>query len=527
MKNLPLLFFIINLIFVSCTDVVNEVPLENVLEHRNFISSKTGDEKELLNEYKHLFDNSVSNKSKPYIYYYLSRLETNKYYLNLGLSKFPEDPYLRLNKKKYINSPYEERALYKDILRKHPKFGVALYNLLLSGEFKTLVSGETISDSFLKRNIQSIKELKKIFDGYLNGENYSKFYDFNDIKKYGDPEVDLFIKEKMIAFEPIYERLLMEYKIPDYFLKKKIHTSSQWCENYILLNEKMEFKLVDYGPRILNVRDSLVIRGKFLPTGGIEFYSENSKYLNNGVQKTMLPEFKIYKDSEPTLSQINLSFELIDGKGNTQNLVERKIRNHRYSESTYMLKFSPCKDYKESSYGGPKLDRYGNWISQDPPPPPTFEIIEIVEDEEEVEETIIESTETTQEEIIEDVEVLDDFDVDVPFAIIEDVPIFPGCERVAKDKRRDCFQEKIQRHINRNFRYPEIAQEMGIQGRVYVQFVIAKNGDIVGIRSRGPDKNLEKEAQRIIGKLPKMIPGKQKGRPVRVPFSIPITFRLQ
>ena len=162
-----------------------------------------------------------------------------------------------------------------------------------------------------------------------------------------------------------------------------------------------------------------------------------------------------------------------------------------------------------------------------PPPPPAPESIEIVEDEEEVEETIIESTETTQEEIIEEVEVLDDFDVDVPFAIIEDVPVFPGCERVAKDKRRDCFQEKIQRHISRNFRYPEIAQEMGIQGRVYVQFVIAKNGDIVGVRTRGPDKNLEKEAQRIIGKLPKMTPGKQRGRPVRVPFSIPITFRLQ
>ena len=89
------------------------------------------------------------------------------------------------------------------------------------------------------------------------------------------------------------------------------------------------------------------------------------------------------------------------------------------------------------------------------------------------------------------------------------------------------FQEKIQRQISRNFRYPEIAQEMGIQGRVYVQFVIAKNGNIVGIRTRGPDKNLEKEAQRIIGKLPKMTPGKQRGRPVRVPFSIPITFRLQ
>lgn len=163
-----------------------------------------------------------------------------------------------------------------------------------------------------------------------------------------------------------------------------------------------------------------------------------------------------------------------------------------------------------------------------PPPPPAPEIIEVVEDEEEVEETIIESTETDQEEIVEEVEVMEEeLDVDVPFAIIEDVPLFPGCERVPKSERRKCFQEKIQRHISRNFRYPEIAQQMGIQGRVYVNFVIAKDGSITNIRMRGPDKNLEKEAARIIGKLPNMTPGKQRGRPVRVPFSIPITFRLQ
>ncbi len=163
-----------------------------------------------------------------------------------------------------------------------------------------------------------------------------------------------------------------------------------------------------------------------------------------------------------------------------------------------------------------------------PPPPPAPEIIEVVEDEEEVEETVIESTETTQEEVIEDVEVLEeDLDADVPFAIIEDVPLFPGCENVKKSERRKCFQDKIQRHIAKNFRYPEIAQEMGIQGRVHVQFIISKDGSITGIQSRGPDKNLEKEANRIISKLPKMIPGKQRGRAVRVPFSIPINFRLQ
>ncbi|WP_293296642.1 energy transducer TonB [Allomuricauda sp.] len=164
-----------------------------------------------------------------------------------------------------------------------------------------------------------------------------------------------------------------------------------------------------------------------------------------------------------------------------------------------------------------------------PPPPAAPEVIEVVEDEEEVEETVIESTETSQEEEvveIEEVEVEEvEEDISVPFAVIEDVPVFPGCEG-ASDKKA-CFQEMMQKHIRKNFRYPEIAQEMGVQGRVSVIFVIQKDGSIGNIRMRGPDKNLEAEALRIIQKLPKMTPGKQRGRPVKVPFSIPITFKLQ
>ncbi len=164
-----------------------------------------------------------------------------------------------------------------------------------------------------------------------------------------------------------------------------------------------------------------------------------------------------------------------------------------------------------------------------PPPPAAPEVIEVVEDEEDVEETVIESTETSQEEEIieiDDIEVEEvEEDIDVPFSVIEDVPIFPGCEG-ASDKRA-CFNEMMQKHIRKNFHYPEIAQEMGIQGRVAVMFTIQKDGSIGNIRMRGPDKNLEAEARRIIEKLPKMTPGKQRGRAVRVPFSIPIMFKLQ
>lgn len=114
---------------------------------------------------------------------------------------------------------------------------------------------------------------------------------------------------------------------------------------------------------------------------------------------------------------------------------------------------------------------------------------------------------------------------ELPFAIVDQVPIFPGCE--SDINQRACFQKKINLHIRRYFRYPIIAEELGIQGRVTVTFIIDKNGFITDIKTRGPDINLEKAAKEIILKLPKLKPGKHKGSPVRVPFSIPITFRLQ
>ncbi|MFX0557529.1 energy transducer TonB [Maribacter sp. CXY002] len=155
--------------------------------------------------------------------------------------------------------------------------------------------------------------------------------------------------------------------------------------------------------------------------------------------------------------------------------------------------------------------------------------IKIEEDDVEIKETEILSTESDPEtEIIE----IDDVEVDefieepvVNFMVIEDVPVFPGCEN-EKDKRA-CFGKMMQKHISKVFRYPELEQEMGIQGRVNVMFVIQKDGSIGDIRMRGPNANLEKEAKRIISKLPKMTPGKQRGTAVKVPFAIPITFQLQ
>ncbi|MEQ8220535.1 MAG: TonB family protein [Arenibacter sp.] len=115
--------------------------------------------------------------------------------------------------------------------------------------------------------------------------------------------------------------------------------------------------------------------------------------------------------------------------------------------------------------------------------------------------------------------------VDVAFAIIDKVPVFPGCEDAGDI--RACFNQMLQRHIGKNFRYPEQAQEMGTQGRVNVLFIIQEDGSIGNVRLRGPDKLLEDEAARIISLLPQMTPGEHRGEKVRVPFSIPITFKLE
>ncbi|UII80768.1 energy transducer TonB [Flagellimonas sp. CMM7] len=165
-------------------------------------------------------------------------------------------------------------------------------------------------------------------------------------------------------------------------------------------------------------------------------------------------------------------------------------------------------------------------------PPPKIQtppVIEIIDDEEDLEETVIESNEPDQDtEIanIEDIAVIKDpIDEVIPFAVIENVPVFPGCEN--ESDKRACFQEMMQKHIRRNFKYPENAIDMNLEGRVHLQFTIQKDGSIAELKMRGPHKVLETEAARIISKLPKMTPGKQRGNPVKVPFSIPITFRLQ
>ena len=167
-----------------------------------------------------------------------------------------------------------------------------------------------------------------------------------------------------------------------------------------------------------------------------------------------------------------------------------------------------------------------------PPPPAPTEVIEIVEDEEEVEETVIQSTETSQtEEIVEvqqiEVEEFEEIE-EVPFAVIENVPTYPGCEKGNNEQKKKCMSEKIQEFVSKKFN-TDLASDLGLSGRqrITVMFKIDKTGAVTGVQSRAPHPGLEKEAARVINSLPKMLPGKQRGKAVIVPYSLPIVFVVQ
>lgn len=180
-------------------------------------------------------------------------------------------------------------------------------------------------------------------------------------------------------------------------------------------------------------------------------------------------------------------------------------------------------------------------IQQPPPPPPPPAaapmVIEIVEDKEEIVETIIESTETDEAEAIQEVvieveevqvEEIEE-EVEVPFTVIEHVPIFPGCEyKKTNDERKKCLSIKVSKHVNKRFN-DGLAADLGLTGRlrIFVLFKIDKKGNVIGVKARAPHPELAKEAEKVVQSLPKMKPGIQSGKKVTVSYSLPIVFQVE
>ena len=159
-----------------------------------------------------------------------------------------------------------------------------------------------------------------------------------------------------------------------------------------------------------------------------------------------------------------------------------------------------------------------------PPPPEAPSIAEtltIVEDDADVEETAIVSSEELNQAVeIKYVPVAveeEEPEEQTIFEVVEQMPEFPNGGMAG-----------LMQYLSKNIKYPTIAQENGTQGRVIVQFVVNRDGSIVDAKVlRGVDPYLDKEAVRVIMGMPKWKPGMQRGKPVRVKYTVPVMFRLQ
>ena len=124
--------------------------------------------------------------------------------------------------------------------------------------------------------------------------------------------------------------------------------------------------------------------------------------------------------------------------------------------------------------------------------------------------------------------LIDGDNVEVSFSTVENVPIFPGCDKGNNAERRKCMSQKIIKFVQKEFNV-NIARNLGLYGRqrISVIFKINKKGNVVGVRARAPHPNLKKEAIRVVNMIPKMKPGMQLGKAVIVPYSLPIIFQVQ
>lgn len=157
-----------------------------------------------------------------------------------------------------------------------------------------------------------------------------------------------------------------------------------------------------------------------------------------------------------------------------------------------------------------------------PPPPQVMDVLNIVEDNANVNDELVladtESDQNTQVEYVAPVEVEKEEEVEeaTVFFIVEEMPLFPG------------GPAELNKYIAQNVKYPVIAQENGIQGRVYVSFVVNSKGKIENVKvARGVDPSLDKEAVRVVESMPEWKPGKQGNKAVKVSFTIPVNFVLQ
>ncbi|QCX37072.1 DUF2135 domain-containing protein [Aureibaculum algae] len=319
-------------------------------------------------------------------------------------------------------------------------------------------------------------------------------------------------------------------------------------EPYKFLGYESNNNLEVYPVSPISVSNDFSISGK---------YSDNIKnivlkfgYGNEVLQRVEIDMKKttIHKIVERIWAQKKLENLMLNVKKNKHQITELAKAFSLVTKYTSLIVLEDIRDYVTYQITPPAelLEEYNSILAQQEEknisPPrrnnvednarmmrtlPKPESIQVVSDEIELEEKVLESNDmVVMNEIVEIVEDSEEIE-DVPFSIIEEVPVYPGCEG-SNDEKKKCFSDSITHHFSENFN-AELSNNLGLSEgtyRVYARFTINRRGNVVNLLARGPHRKLEVETVRVLRLLPKMIPGKQRGRAVAVNYTLPIVFKI-
>ncbi|WP_435261376.1 VIT domain-containing protein [Tenacibaculum sp. nBUS_03] len=445
---------------------------------------------------------------------------------------------------------------------------------LLNKYFKTLKNVEVDFLSFSNRI--KIKEKFKIRNGNWSGLKariMSTVYDggtsYTSIKKEKhNSDVIMLFSDGITTLS----KSDLDKKTPVFIInsstkaahKKLYHTAKKSNGGYINLNRTS----LKEGVSILtNIQFEYLGYNSF--TKNIEIYiSESSKGLfdfslagKNYREGEKLTLFFGYDDEVTEEVSVVLKQNVIDDKGiirriwaknkinellvkkeeNKKSIINTAVEHSLVTEFTSLIVLEDVQDYVTYNITPPKelLDAY-NLIKNKPTKRARNrsnvgnssslpERIEIVEDAKEVEEMIMEDTETDEAETIELGEIIEveeeEITVeDVPFSIVEKLPVYLGCEQnLTSEDQKKCFEDKLDEHIKINLN-TSLTQGLDIQSntRIMAKFTIDKRGEIINIQVRSQFLILANEVIRVLKLLPRFIPAKQRGRTVNVPYVLPV-----
>ncbi|MDC1162191.1 energy transducer TonB [Tenacibaculum sp.] len=245
------------------------------------------------------------------------------------------------------------------------------------------------------------------------------------------------------------------------------------------------------------------------------------------VPKKQLEKFSTVFTQLGLVLTLFVVYVVLEHKSEEKNYIEpgdRTSEVYRLDDPSTIFR----KEVVQTKVNEPKAPKVSNAIDD----------IKVVDDNHTVKTTLIATpTDEPQELNIETLTVIDEGDgiddkedpTPVIFKLLEEAPVFRGCEGLDKKDNKKCFEKKLTRFVQRYFN-GDLAQEVGLSAgkySIYAKFIINKNGYIEDVKIRAPHSRLKKETQRIVGKLPKFTPGKQQGKPVNVSYTLPIGFKVE